>query len=179
MAMSTGKAHCATCQKEKATYICEGCSQSFCINHLADHHQLISKQLDEIEDTRNVFRQILTEEKTNSQKHPLMKEINQWERDSINRIRETAEEAREILLKHTNEHIDQIEMKLNKFTEELRAIRDENDFNEIILNQFKQNLKQLEEDFVKPSTISIEHDSSALIHKISVVITGSKCINHL
>ncbi len=65
---SYGKAQCATCQKEKVAYKCEGCSQNFCVNHLADHHQLIAKQLDEIEDERNAFRQILTEQKSNPQK---------------------------------------------------------------------------------------------------------------
>jgi hypothetical protein len=64
-----------------------------------------------------------------------MEEINQWERE----------------LKHINGHIDQIKVKLVKFTEEFRGIRKENGFNEIILNQFKQNLKQLEEEFLKQS----------------------------
>ncbi len=54
---------CITCGKDyKITYNCEGCSQNFCVNHLSEHHRQLAKQLDEIEDQRNVFRQILSEQ---------------------------------------------------------------------------------------------------------------------
>ena len=174
MAASTGKAPCITCEKEKAAYKCEGCSQNFCINHLIDHHQMISRQLDEIEDKRNAFRQILTEQKTNPEKHPLIKQINRWKHDLIKKIREIAEEAREILLISVTDLLEQMEMKLNKFTEQLREIRKENDFNEKVLEKFKQNLTRLEEELLQPSTISIREDSSTSIPKIFVLTTAGK-----
>jgi chromosome segregation ATPase len=174
MATSTGKAHCITCGKEKVAYKCEGCSQNFCLNHLADHHQFIIKQLDDIEDERNIFRQALTQQTKNPQNHSLIQQINQWEKDSINKIQQTANEARQLVLKHTGEHFNQIEIRLNKLTEELKEIRKEDDFNEIHLNQLKQKLKQLEEELDKPSNISIRQDSSSFINKTSVLISSGK-----
>jgi DNA repair exonuclease SbcCD ATPase subunit len=174
MATTTGKTRCIICEKEKATSKCSGCLEDFCFNHLVEHRQQMTKELDELEDKRNLFRQTLTEQIKNLQKHSLIQQINQWKKDSINKIRTTAEEAKELLLKYTTEHIDEIEIKLTKLTEELKQIREENDFNEIDLNELKEKLKQLEDKLNKPSNISIREDSSSFIKKISVIISSGK-----
>jgi len=174
MATATGKSNCITCGKEKIAYKCEGCSQNFCINHLNEHHQLIIKQFDDLENKRSIFRQNLTEQITYPQKHLLLKEINQWEKDSINKIQQIAEETRQLLIKYTNEYINQIEIRLIKLTEELKQIRQEDDFNEIHLNQLNQKLQQLEEELDKPSNISIQQESSTFINKIFVIIPFDK-----
>ncbi len=93
MTASTGKIHCDTCGKAKATYKCEGCSQSFSFDHLADHRRVLGDELTEVEHKRNEFRQSLTEQKTNPQKHSLIQQINKWEQDSIKIIEQTAEKA--------------------------------------------------------------------------------------
>ena len=155
MATATGKHHCVTCGKDRAAYKYEGCSQHFCFNHLAEHRQTLGKQLDEIEDKRNLFLQTLTEQQTNPQNHLLIQQVDEWERDSIKIIQQTAEEARQLLIEHTPIHINNIEVKLSKLTEQLKQTREENDFNEIILDQFKQKLKQLEEELRKPPSVSI------------------------
>jgi chromosome segregation ATPase len=176
MATVTGKTRCLICQKEKTTSKCSGCLEDFCFNHLVEHRQQLGKQFDELDYERNIFRQTLTEQITNPQKHSLMQQINQWEKDSINKIQQTAEEGRQILLKHTGEHFNEIEIKLTKLTEELKEIREENDFNEVDLNKFKQKLKELEEQLNKPSNISIRQDSSLFINKISVLISSGECL---
>jgi uncharacterized phage infection (PIP) family protein YhgE len=178
MAAAIGKAQCVTCGKEKVAYKCEGCSQKFCFNHLADHRQVLGKQLDDIEDRRNLFRETLNGQKTNPQEHPLIQQINKWERDSIKKIRQTAEEVREILITHSTENINKIEVKLAHLTEQLRQTRDENDVDEAILNDFKQNLRKLEEEHIKLPNVSIKEDSSSFIKKISVVISSGMCIHH-
>jgi hypothetical protein len=67
-------------------------------------------------------------------------------------------------------------MKLRKLTEELKQIRQEDDFNEIHLNQFKQKLNELEEQLNKPANISIsQKNSSGFINKIVVLVSSSKC----
>jgi uncharacterized phage infection (PIP) family protein YhgE len=174
MATTTSKTHCVTCGTRKIAYKCEGCSQYFCIIHLPDHHQAFSKELDEIKDKSNLFRETLIEQRKNPHKHSLIQQINQWEEDSIHKIQQTAEEARQVLLEHTGENINEIEIKLTRLTDELKQTREENDFNEINLNEFKQKLEQLEEQLNKPSNISIRQDFSLFIMKISVLTTPSK-----
>jgi uncharacterized phage infection (PIP) family protein YhgE len=130
-------------------------------------------------DKRNLFREILTEQKTHPQKHSLIQQIDTWERDSIQKIRQTAEEARELLVQHTTAYIDKIEIKLSQLTEQLKQTREENDFNEIVLNQFNQKLIQLQDELAKPSNISIREDSSSFISKISINISSGMCVHRI
>ena len=168
--MLSGKTSCATCEKEKVAYKCEGCSQHFCIKHLNDHHELISKEFDGIEDKRSAFRDIFTDRKSNVEQHSLMKQIDQWEHDAIEKVQQRATECRALLSEHINEHFGEIEEKLNLFTEQLKRVRDENNVNEIVSNELKQILIELEEELHHPPNISIISDSSVLISRISVRI---------
>jgi hypothetical protein len=179
MATATGKARCITCDKEKSAVRCEGCLQIFCRIHLTDHCQELSQQLDEIEINRDLFRQTLNEQTNDRQKHFLIKQIDKWEKDSIRKIQQTAEECRQILLQHTTKHFNQIEINLTKLTDQLKQTRQENDFNEIDLKNLKQKLTQLEKELDKPSNISIQQDSTSLINKISVIVSSGKCVNSI
>ena len=176
MATAISKARCATCNKQRSTSKCAGCSQDFCYKHLTDHYLILSQQLDEIEVHRDLFRQTLTQQTTNPPEHPLIKQIDQWERDSISKIQQTAQESRQILLQHTTAHINQIEIDLAQLTDQMREIRQENDVNEIDLTYLGEKLTQLEKELDHPSNISIEQDCASLINKISVVISKGKCV---
>ena len=76
----------------------EGVLQDFCLKHLVQHHQELTKQLDEIEVQCDLFQQTIPQQTTDPHKHPLSQQINQWEEDSIQKIKHTAEEIRETLL---------------------------------------------------------------------------------
>lgn len=168
MATESGRNNCAICGKERRTVLCDGCSQTFCYNHLNDHRQELSKHLDEIEVTRDLFRQTLTEQTSQPRKHSLMKEIDKWERDSIRKIQETAEGARQRLSQHITGHITEIEVRLNKLTDQVRASRQDNDFVETDLNQWKHELQRLEEELNKTSRIVLQKDTVPLVTKINV-----------
>jgi hypothetical protein len=92
-------------------------------------------------------------------------------KDSIRTIQQTANEFRQLVLQYSTEHIQPIEINLNKLTDDIRQIRNGNDFNEIDLQQLKQKLTKLIEEFDKPLNISIQRNSSQFINKISVVVS--------
>jgi hypothetical protein len=171
MATATGKTRCVVCGKEKATLKCGGCSKDFCYNHWDTHRQELNKQLDEIEMNRDLFRQSIIQHVEQPNNNKLIQQINQWEQTSIKIIQQTAEQARQILIKYTKRYIHEIEIKLNKVTHQLRESRDEDDFNEINLCQFQEELNRLTEALNKPSTVSIREDSTPFINKISVEIS--------
>ncbi|CAF0819187.1 unnamed protein product [Adineta steineri] len=179
MATDAIKSRCITCDKEKRTVRCEGCLQLFCYDHLTDHRQELNKQLHHIELNLAVFRQTLNEQTNHPQIHSLIKEINKWEEESIHTIQKTAMECREVLLKHSNEHFNDVEINLTKLSEQLKDIHQENDFNEIDLNQFNLKLKQLSQELDKLSTISIQQETTPLIHKISVFVSTVKAISSI
>jgi hypothetical protein len=179
MATSTGRNRCVTCRKDRATLRCGGCLQEFCFNHLADHRQELNKQLDEFKVTHDLFRQSLTEQTTDPQKHAFIQQIDKWEHDSVEQIRQVAEEARQTILEHATEHNKQIEVDLNKLTDQLRQSREENDFYETDLRHWNEELKRLSKEVTNPSNMILREDTtSSLINKISVDITSSKFLCH-
>ena len=99
------------CDEETNTYSCRGCSKEFCFDHLAEHRQFLKEQLHLIQDDFNQFRQNLIDMKNNSQKHPLIKQIDQWENESIRKIKQKANQCRQLLNDYTKQSINSIEMK--------------------------------------------------------------------
>ena len=97
MATSTGKTQCFICSKEKSTYKCGGCAKDFCFIHLTEHRQTVSKEFDEIENDRNLFRQLLIEQKEDPKIRPLIQQIDKWEDDSIKKIKRTGRECKQML----------------------------------------------------------------------------------
>jgi len=174
MATTNGKSECITCGKEKRAVRCEGCLQLFCYDHLTDHQKELSQQLDHIELNCDLFRQILNEQSNHSQIYFLTKQIHQWEQDSINKIHQTALECKQLIIQHTTKNIHQIKINLAKLTDQLKTIRQENDFNEIDLHEINDKLNQLTEELHKLSNLSIQSDCTPLINRISLVVSSGK-----
>ena len=168
--MSTAKVQCVTCTKDRGTVQCHGCSQSFCFKHLTDHRQQLSQQFDEIEMTRDLLRQTLTEYTSNSQKHPFINQIDRWEQDFIDLIRKTAEKARQHMQKYTTGYLSKMEKKLNDLTKRLRESREDDDFVETDLQQWNEQLTQMNEQLIKPTNIKVKRSSTPLITMINVEI---------
>ncbi|CAF0879071.1 unnamed protein product [Adineta steineri] len=178
MASSIGKTHCTICNKEKVTYKCVGCSEEFCYKHLGDHQQELSKQFDEIELNRDIFRQSLTDNVQQLNAHRLFQEINQWEQNSIEIIRQTAEETRELLIESLNEYFHEMEKKLNKLTDQLRHMRQENDFNEIHIHKCQTELNRLTKGLTESSKIALQQEeSNSLISRISIHVPESSVLD--
>ena len=174
MATASVKTLCITCGKEKVTYDCKGCQQSFCFNHLAEHKKELGQQLDGIENERNDFTQTLGEQKTDPSKHLLVQQIDQWEEKSIQIIKQAATEARDVLMKYLNGHCQEIERKLQELTEEMKEYRREEDFNELSLNDLKDKLNDLEKQLNQPENIRIEEEDLTLMKNINVIIAPSR-----
>jgi hypothetical protein len=179
MATATARINCVTCGKERSTFKCGGCLQDYCFNHLTEHKKELSKQLDNIEVNRDLFRQTLTEHTSQPQKHALIQEIDQWERNSIKIIQQTAEEARQAVFKYTIGHAKELETKLNKLTDQLRESREENDFFETDLHLWNEELIRLTEELLKPSNISLRQENIPLVTKISIDAISGKYENNI
>lgn len=167
---ASAKAQCTVCKKEKSAVRCEGCLQIFCYQHLADHRQNLDKELETIEMNRDLFREKLSEQIVNVENHSLMKQIDEWKEESIKKIEQAAEECKQTIIEHTIGHMKRIEIELTELTQQLKYVRQENDFNELDLTQLTNKLRQLQEDLQHPTTISIQQDTASFISKISVAV---------
>jgi len=108
---SLSKAPCATCgNKAVGIFRCEGCLQVFCRKHLNEHRDLLSHQLDEIVLEHDTLQQTIVENKsTKNNQHPVLKQIDEWEKNSIRKIQQLAEEARQQLKELTGTHVGKSE----------------------------------------------------------------------
>jgi hypothetical protein len=170
MATARVKTQCSICEEERSTFLCRGCSKDFCFEHLTEHRQLFHTQLHYIQNDYNEFKQRIIDLKTNPQKHPLIKQIDQWENDSIDKIKQKAKQCREILINYTNEIINETEMKLDDSNEQLRPNEGKNDFNEIDLDRFKEKLEKFKEELNQPKNVSIEQQPNSFIKEIFIKI---------
>ena len=85
--------------KKQTNFFCRGCSKDFCFVHLTEHGQFLNKQ----------FGETISHLKNNSQNHPLMKQIDEWGNESILKIKQKANECRQLLTGYTNQSIHLIE----------------------------------------------------------------------
>ena len=174
MATSAAITECSSCNKPTSTFLCRGCSRDFCVKCLTKHLQVLGQELDKIQNDHDQFRQRLNEQKADPKKHALIQKIDRWEKDSINKIRQTAEECRTTLIDHTNKDLGELENKLNNIAQEIQRIRREDEFNEIHLNQFKEKLVKLKEQLDKPADLSVEEQASPLINKMVVILSKNR-----
>ena len=169
MATVSTKRICSVCNKSKISYNCQGCSKLFCLDHLSEHRKNLSRELEEIQNDHDQLRQDLNEQTTDPTKHSLIKQIDRWEIESINKIKQHAQLCREKLLKSSARLLHGIEEQLNNFAQQIKEIYQENEFTEVDLNDLKQKLQKLHEQLHRPRDISIRQQSTSFIHKISVL----------
>ena len=163
---------CATCKKDNAISRCVGCLEDFCLTHLIEHRQQLGKQLDQIEQDRNLFQQTLNQQTTNPLQHSLVQQIDQWAQESIEKIKQTAQENREIVLVHINKNLLSTKEKLNQLTQQLKHCREEDIVIENRLKEWKEELREIAEQMNKPSNIFIRQTQLPLINRIRVLSPG-------
>lgn len=181
MQKNISRNHCVLCSKGKSVFKCEGCSKDFCYNHFLNHREQLTQQLDQLEINRDLLRQQLTEEQTEPQKYAssLRHQIDKWESNSIQIIQRIAEETRQIIIKHSEEHRTQVERQLNQLTDQLRQCRQKDDFLESDLQQWKQELTKLSSQSNTLSTITVKEDLTSPVTTIVVDLLKNKPkINH-
>ncbi len=155
---------------EEITFMCRGCLKDFCFDHLTEHRQTLKTQFHQIENDYNQFRQTLIDQKNDSNKRSLIQQINKWEEESRNKIKQIADQCRQKLINYTNKFIIKIENKLDNTIKLQTSIREKNEFSEIHLEELKQKLNKLKEELDKPTNISIQQESTSFINQISVIL---------
>ena len=171
----TGKTQCIVCGKDRASAKCSGCLKDFCYKHLGEHRQELAKQRDEIELERDLFLQSILQQNEDPQKHELVREINQWEIESIEKIQKIAQEARDVILKNVDNDKTNVKRKLDLLTNQLKISREEeDDITEFELEQWKEQLNKLTEQLKKPMDITIRHTSTPIITDVVINILNSK-----
>lgn len=154
--------------------MCDGCSARFCLVDLVKHRENLREEFDRVGIERDQLREMINDSRDNPVKYPLMKEIDQWEDVSIERIRQMANECRENFFEYTKTFSSISLGKLDQWTKEMIEIRREENFNDLILHQMKQKLNQLQMEFIQPTDLILARQPTSFLTFISLRVKSSK-----
>ncbi|CAF2564377.1 unnamed protein product [Rotaria sp. Silwood2] len=173
MASAATRKQCANddgCKQIGVAY-CEGCTRSFCGKHYNDHRRLLSEELDVIFSDCNEIKDALNQQITTRDSHSLMKQIDDWEKQSIANIQQRAKELRQQLLQLAANHRNKVSQKLQQLSEQSVEAREHDSFSETDLHQWKKTLEDLKTNLTSPSTFCInQHDYFPGLKNISLII---------
>jgi hypothetical protein len=157
---------CYKCNKGAATVTCDGCQQSFCVKHISDHRQELSQQVDNIGQQHDILKRDIDEQTINE---TLLAQIDRWEKESIAKIRSSADEARTDLKRLIEESKSQLSGKMSKLSDELRRNREDHSFTEKDISQWRMQLEKLRQDLNTSFGIElIKKDDSSSLRLITI-----------
>ena len=175
MATSTvPKKQCLKCDKRSGgVFICDGCQQSFCRKHTDEHRQDLAVQMDNIGQERDVLQR---DSEQGINPNALLTRIYEWEQESINKIQQVAEQARIDLRKSIDQSKIDFQTSMNLLTNELQLSRDSDDYTELDLKKWMDQLIQLRTELEKPLALNIieNDDAQSAIHLIKVNLLSAQ-----
>jgi len=177
MTSSSTRKQCANDDgcKQVAVTNCEGCSKAFCIKHMVDHRRLLDEEMNVIINEHDHLKNTLNQQTIKPDFYSLIKEIDQWEKESIAKIQQRAEELRQELFQSGGAHTGDLLKKLQQLSEQLKRGREQEDFIEKDLQLWKKTLDNLKTDLTSTSTISLDrHNNISLVQNITLILTKSK-----
>jgi hypothetical protein len=157
---ATQKSVCTTCKTAAGTFTCRGCTKDFCAQHVAEHREILNRQMDEVILDQHRLHQKLNEKTTESCYVSLEKRIDEWEEESIKKIHQIADELRKQVIDVTDQYISKLAPTMEQIKQELDKARNNESFDEIDLKRWTETLNQFINDLVNPRMIEIREDNS-------------------
>ena len=158
---------CDVCNKAAGIYDCRDCQRTFCKNHVTEHNLELSKQMDDIYNQHDLLKEQL------SNRHPLILEINNWEQESIEKIRNVAEEARHEFDKLFIDNKELITTQLEEISTQLETYKQTDDYTEKNLTEWRQALENLQKELSTPSNIHLEKvNDEQWLQRLEIITTS-------
>lgn len=159
---------CTKCEKGAGVTTCNGCQQSFCIKHIIEHRQELAIQMDNIQQEQDTLRRDLIKENLT---HPLLLKIDEWEQESIMKIKQAADTARDNLQCLLNQMKNYAKSSIDKIADELEKHRELDDYTDIELVNLSKKLTDIRQSLEIPSTIknNLDQNLSSAIQSIKIL----------
>ncbi|CAF0856520.1 unnamed protein product [Rotaria sordida] len=162
------KSSCSICGVRRWILPCDGCHKLFCITHATDHRAELTTQLNNIQQQYDHL-QLIYNQYEKVQEHPLFSLIDVWEHDTIIKIQQNAQKVRDELRQIHEESNNQMKTIFNQFNELIRIGRETNDYTEIEINQWKEQLINIRKQLETPYDIELISDNNLpSIHLIKI-----------
>jgi vacuolar-type H+-ATPase subunit I/STV1 len=164
MATSEG---CSMCEKGAGAYFCIGCKKHFCKKDFHNHRETLNNELYGYIEDRNTLQEKIS--KPNQQKNicsPLLLQIDEWQQQTIEKVKQAAEQARQQVMQILNSKGTEITSEFEKLSQELIQLKETEDFTEQDLKRLKQTINRLNEDLkqlAQAPTIELHREESQKI----------------
>ncbi len=161
------KQPCINCDKGGGVASCGGCQQWFCAKHFNEHRQELALEIDNLGEEHDLLQHDLIQI---DDAHDLLSYVDDWEQTSMMKIQATAEQARRDIRQYLNDNKEQMKRSLNQVTDELKSVRQSDDYTEIELKKWLIQMKEIRMMLDKPSTIHVTDNTNpqSIIHLIQV-----------
>lgn len=141
---------CSKCEKGKGTFYCIGCEVYFCKRDYDDHRTEMTNELDGfIEDRNTLQEKINTTAQNNHDPSSLLTEIDDWERTTIEKIKNVAEQTRQRAIQLPNSKKLETKSQFEKFCQDLIQLKETGDFVEYDLKHLKEIVHQLNRNLMR------------------------------
>ncbi|CAF1474702.1 unnamed protein product [Rotaria magnacalcarata] len=160
------KKKCIKCKKFGQIFTCNGCQESYCDQHIAEHREELSRKMNDIDKDYHHFQEDLNE---NEIIQTYLSRIDQWELDSMNKIRKTAEAARHDLSKMFDRMKNRLKTTCNEIHVDIESKQREKHYSEIHLNKWIEQLEQLRNIHKTSFTDDIINETQSSIQLIKIV----------
>src|SRR5271163_3532707 len=93
--MATSK-QCSVCNKELGPMHCTGCDRYFCRKDFKIHNEEMSTEMDKIiKECNRLQDEIANGIQHNDQQNPLIEQIDKWQKNTIEKVKQVAAQARQ------------------------------------------------------------------------------------
>ncbi|CAM2716860.1 unnamed protein product [Rotaria socialis] len=151
---------CSICEKNAAMCNCIGCKAFFCVKHFNEHRQQLSMQFDHdvVKAHDELLEYINQMKQLNNSPSDLFSTIDQWEISTIEIAKRTADRARDQLTQLLNNEKETLQKQVESLTQEIRSRREEDEFAENDLRQFREKINKLQQSFkqlARPNNVNV------------------------
>jgi len=163
---------CKVCNEKKGSTRCEGCDILLCLPCINKHQNELMQQFQQLMDIRNELKQSLETREATSQPEgelPCFIEVDRWERENIERIREIANKVRtdieQIMVKNVMDiryQLEQLSASMQQQQKEENYLENDLERVKLQLNQLKETIRHVNENI--HVTTSTNVDWNTLIH---------------
>ncbi|CAF0766153.1 unnamed protein product [Adineta ricciae] len=160
------KRRCETCGKSNSTYTCDGCQSIFCQKHLLQHRQDLAYQFEDVMHNHELLGQDI---EGSSNEYNYLRRISKWEQNAIQKVRSTAERAREEvrqILAKTKKRFMRISRAIAL---DLKASYKADDFQENDLKRWMTQLNDLRREIQSSDCLQLIEDQQSSISLIKII----------
>ena len=172
---------CSTCKKPSGIKYCVGCKNYFCTKDFKVHEQDLLQELDKLVDRRDHIQQRFASLSLPIN-HSIFEEINQWEINIKQQVTRAAQAAREKVNAILSRKRSGSSESLAVITEQLRTMKETEDFVETHLEEIKKKLndsEQMLEQLTQSKSLVLEKNKSDHIQwdqLLAIVDNNSKIL---